>query len=255
MAEQAQNPFFRGFRLALEGMKTAFRSREVRRAYLEAVAIIFVLGLGFAAAAIWALWTYGPPEPGAALWLVITLWIACVVGTLLALLLGPLLAIFVVNIAFPFFNVGVFMAGMRVIDPERAAGLEGKPGMPMAPAAGIATRRLLKFLLLSVVFFAIGLIPVVGTILGTVGELLLAARTIAWELLDPYFDILDIRYAEQKEIVARHKRALLGFGLPVSLMLGIPLVGPFLFGLAQVAGAAFVASELPVDPREGDEAG
>jgi hypothetical protein len=51
-------------------------------------------------------------------------------------------------------------------------------------------------------------------------------------------------------LIGRHQKALLGFGLPIALLFGIPIVGPLLFGLAQVAGAMFVARELPVDPRE-----
>ena len=75
-------------------------------------------------------------------------------------------------------------------------------------------------------------------------------RTLGWDLLDPYFDCLDIRHAEQREFVDRHERALMGFAVPVALVFAIPFIGPLLFGFAQAAGAVFVARELPVDPRE-----
>jgi uncharacterized protein involved in cysteine biosynthesis len=95
---------------------------------------------------------------------------------------------------------------------------------------------------------------VVGTIIGTLAQAWLTSLTVAWELLDPYFDCLDIRHAEQRDFVGRHQKALLGFGLPISLMLAIPIAGPLLFGLAQAAGAIFVAREVPVDPREQQQA-
>lgn len=244
------SPYLRGFHAAREGMKTAFRSAELGKAYLRLAGMVFALTLVISGGSIWGLWASTDPSPDAATWMVVGMWVLRVIGSLVALLIGPLLAIFTVNIAFPMFNKAVFLAGLRVIDPERAAALEAKPGMPLGPSIGIAVWRLTKFLALSLCCLLIGLIPVVGTIIGTLGQAWLTARTIAWELLDPYFDCLDIRHAEQRELIDRHQKALLGFGLPISLMLAIPIVGPLLFGLAQVAGAMFVARELPIDPRE-----
>ena len=253
MSEQQQeqpSPYVRGFRIAAEGMKTAFRSPEVGKAYIKVAAAVFLLSLVISGGSIWALWANTAASADAAMWLVVSMWALRIVGSLGALLIGPLLAIFTINIAFPMFNQGVFMAGLRAVDPKRAAALEAKPGMPLGPSVGIAIWRLIKFVLLSLCCLLIGLIPVVGTIIATVAQAWLTARTVAWELLDPYFDCLDIRHAEQRELVERHQKALLGFGLPISLMLAIPFVGPLLFGLAQAAGAMFVARELPIDPRE-----
>jgi CysZ protein len=248
------SPYLRGVRIALDGMKLAFRSPEVGRAYLRVSLVIFALALLLASSSIWALWSTTTPAADAQMWLVVALWAARVIGTVAALVLGPMLAIFIVNIGFPFFNQSVFMAGMRAVDPERAARLEGRPGMSLPRAVGLASFRFLKFLGLGALLFVIGLVPVVGTVIASVAGLLLASRTVAWELLDPYFETLDIRHAEQRALIRRHQKVLLGFGLPIALMLAIPIVGPLLFGLAQVAGAVFVARELPVDPREGQAA-
>jgi CysZ protein len=250
MSEPATSPYVRGFRIALEGMKLAFQSPEVGRAYVRVSLVIFSLGLLLAGIGILALWTNTEPAPDAEAWLVAVLWIARVVGSMAALVLGPLMAIYVVNIGFPFFNQGVFMAGMRAIDPKRAAGLEDKPGMSVGRAIGLALWRFLKFVGLGLMLFVIGLVPVIGTVIATVGGLILASYAVAWELLDPYFETLDIRHAEQRALIKRHKKVLLGFGMPIALLFGIPIVGPLLFGLAQVAGAMLVARELPIDRRE-----
>jgi CysZ protein len=250
MPEPVKSPFVRGFHLAVDGMKLASRSPEVGRAYLRASLLIFALGLLLASGSIWALWANTVPAADAGTWMVVLMWTARVVGSLAAFVLGPLLAVFIVNIGFPFFNQQVFMAGMRVADPERAALLEGKQGMSLPRAIGLALWRFVKFLGLSVLLFLVGLVPVVGTVIAPVGSVLLAARTVSWELLDPYFEMLDIRHAEQRVLVGQHQKLLLGFGLPIALLLGIPIVGPLLFGLAQVAGAVLVARELPIDPRE-----
>ncbi|MFO7561408.1 MAG: EI24 domain-containing protein [Enhygromyxa sp.] len=247
---QPPSPFVRGFRIALEGMKLALRSEDVSRIYLRAAAVIFGLSLVIDAGLIGGLFWLTSPAEDAALWLLVAVWIARVIGTLAALLVGPLLAIFTVNIAFPFFNQGVFLAGLRLVDPERAAALEAKPGMPFAPAAGLAAWRLIKFVVLSAGLFVLGLIPVVGSLVAAALQLWLTARTVSWELMDPYFDSLDIRDAEQREIVGRLQKPLLGFGVPVALLLAIPFVGPLCFGLAQAAAGTFVGREFPIHPRE-----
>ena len=230
----AGSPYLRGFRAALEGMKTALRSEEVGHAYLKLAAAIFGLSLAIDAGAL----------------MVIVLWVARVVGILVSVIVGPLLAVFIVNIAFPFFNQGVFLAGVRAVDPERAVILESKRGLSLPRGAGIATLRLLGFLALSLCCLLIGLIPVVGTIAGTAGQVWVTARALSWELIDPYLDALELGYSEQRAFVRAHRGVLIGFGLPVSLMMAIPFVGPLFFGLAQAAGGMFVARELPVDPRE-----
>lgn len=251
MPESGKSPYVRGFRIALDGMKLAFDSPEVVRAYIRVSLVIFSLGLLLAGISILALWTNTEPAPDADAWLIALLWVARVVGSLAALVVGPLVAIYVVNIGFPFFNHSVFMAGLRAADPKRAAGLEGKPGMPVGRAVGLALWRFVKFVGLGLVLFVIGLVPVVGTVIASVGGLALASYAVAWELLDPYFETLDIPHAEQSRLIKRHRQVLLGFGMPIALLFGIPIVGPLLFGLAQVAGAVLVARELPVDPREG----
>jgi len=231
-------------------MKLALRSKEVGRAYLRAAAVIFALTVVIDVGVIFGLFHFTTPADDAALWLLVVLWVARVIGTIAALLVGPLLAIFTVNIAFPFFNKGVFLAGLQLADPERAAALAAQPGMPFWPAVGIQVWRLIKFVVLSAGLFLLGLVPVVGSVVAAALQLWLTARTISWELMDPYFDCLDIRYAEQREFVDRLQKPLLGFGVPVALMMAIPLIGPLGFGIAQAAAGTFVAREFPIDPRE-----
>ncbi|HVI00689.1 MAG TPA: EI24 domain-containing protein [Enhygromyxa sp.] len=244
-----QSPYSRGARAALDGIKIALRSNEVGKAYLRAAAVIFALTVVIDIGTIWGLWHFTTPATNAELWLVVVLWIARVIGTLGLLLIGPLLAIFTVNTAFPVFNKELFLAGLRDVDPARAAALAAKPGMGIPTAIGISLRRMLGFLLLSAALFVLGFVPVIG-IVATGLQLWLTARTLAWELMDPYFDCLDIRFAEQKQFIARLHKPLLGFGFPIVLLFAIPFVGPLCFGLAQAAAATFVAREFAIDPRE-----
>ncbi|NVB42709.1 EI24 domain-containing protein [Pseudenhygromyxa sp. WMMC2535] len=254
-AQTDDRPFVRGLHAARDGLELAFSRAEVRKAYFRVALGLFALTLVLDGGALWALFHFTVPDVDAGKLLVIGLWTLRVVGTLLVLLLGPLVAILVVNIVFPLFNQDVFMAGLRVADSERAALVEAGPGMPTAASVGGAALRLLTFLLMSLGFFLLGLIPVVGGVVGFVGQTWLTARTVAWELMDPYFDRVDLRYAEQRSFVSTHRRALLGFGLPVAWLLAIPVVGPLAFGLAQAAAGTFVAREVPVHAREGQGGG
>lgn len=250
MSTPPLSPYARGFRAAVDGMKVALRSKEVGRAYLRAAAVIFAMTVVIDVGAIWSLFHFTVPADDAELWRVVVLWVARVIGTLAALLIGPLLAIFTVNIAFPMFNRGIFVAGLQAVDPDRAAALAAKPGMPTGPAVGIAAWRLIKFVVLSAGLFVLGLVPVIGSLAATALQLWLTARTVSWELMDPYFDCLDIRYAEQRQFIARHQKPLLGFGAPVALLMAVPFFGPLCFGVAQAAAGTFVAREFPIDPRE-----
>lgn len=173
----ADRPIARGFRAAIDGMKAALRNEDLGRAYLRVAAVIFLLTILIDGAALWALFHFTVPPGDAAWWLVVLLWTARVIGTIGSLLIGPLLAIFTVNIAFPVFNKEIFLAGLRIIDPERADALAAKPGMPLSVAVGIPLWRLFKFLILSLGLLLLGLIPVVGSIAAAILQTWLTART------------------------------------------------------------------------------
>jgi CysZ protein len=242
--------FMRGVRAALDGVRVALRDPGVRKAYLRVVLGLLLLTLVIDALGLWWLFSFVDPSVAEQAWMGVLFWLLRVVGALLILLIGPMVAILVMNVAFPFFNEPVFMAGLRAQDPERADRVAAGPGMPLAVSAGIAALRLARFVGLTIVFMLIGLVPIIGGIIGMLGQAWLTARTVSWELMDPYFDRLDIRLDGQKEFVARHRDALLGFGFPLWLMLAIPLVGPLLFGWAQGAAGTFLVREVPPHPRE-----
>ncbi len=244
------SPFARGVRAALDGLRLAIGDAGVRKAYLRVVLGIFALTLVIDVLALWGLFTAADPSQADAIWLEIVYWIARILGAALVLLIGPLLAIFTINIAFPFFNEGIFMAALRSQDPARAERVAAGRGLSIASAAGTATIRLIRFLAGSLLFLVIGLIPVIGSVIGAVGQTWLTARTVAWEMIDPWFDRLGMGWTEQKAFVKQHERSLLGFGLPLSLILAIPLAGPFLFGLIQASAATWLVREVPSHPRE-----
>jgi len=228
--------------LALRGLRLALGNREVRKIYLRLAlalmltSIVLVAGLGYA---IWAL----IPAPESLL----LAWTLRIVGTVLTLLAAPLLALFVVNIVFPFLGEDVFLAGLRAVDPARADELAAAEGTGFAASTANSLRRLLYFVGVTLLSFMLALVPVLGAVLGPLAQLWFGSRMLSWELLDPYFDRRGLDHAGQRATMKAHRSAMFGFGVPWTLLLAIPIVGPLGFGLAQAAAALLVTDVL--EPR------
>ncbi|MCA9704911.1 MAG: EI24 domain-containing protein [Myxococcales bacterium] len=243
--------FMAGVSAAWSGMRLALRSPEVRRAYVQMVGVLFVVAAALDVAGIWAVLHWTPIDGDTSWWATIGLWVARILGVAVVLLVAPLISLSVVNLVFPFLGERVFLASMRVISPARAEQLAGQPGLPLASGLVITVLRLLLFFGASLLAFVVSLVPVVGQVAGPVLQGYLSARGLAWELLDPYLDALGLGFAEQRAFVAAHRPALVGFGLPLAMLMAVPLVGPLLFGVAQGAVARLVIDviEAPAAPH------
>ena len=229
-----------GAALALRGLRLAVRSPEVRRVYLHLALALVVTSIALMAALGFAIWVLLPAPGEAELWKQILLWTLRIGGTALALMAAPLLSLFIVNIVFPFLGERVFFAGLRLVDPGRAAELEAAGGVGFTTSVGSSLRRLVYFLGVTVLTFLLTLVPVLGAVLGPAAQLWFASRMLSWELLDPYFERRGLDYAGQKGVVTTHRAAMFGFGAPWTLLLALPIVGPLGFGLAQAAAALLV---------------
>lgn len=229
-----------GVTLALRGLRLALHTPAVRRIYLRlalaiaATAAVLVVGLNFV---IWGL----IPVPEST-WLYLLVWTLRVAGTALVLIAAPVMALFVVNIVFPFLGESVFLAGLRAVDPARADELAAAGGTGFRSSTVSSIRRLLYFIGVSVLIFLLALVPVLGAVLGPVAQLWFTASMLSWELLDPYFDRRGLDYAGQRAAMKAHRATMFGFGAPWTLLLAVPVFGPLGFGLAQ-AGAALLVTE------------
>ncbi|WAS94445.1 EI24 domain-containing protein [Nannocystis punicea] len=237
----------RGLQLAGRGLQLALASAEVRRAYARLAVVLVVLAVALTVALGGLLWWMVPVDGDMSWTTWLGRWALRVGGGLLALVAAPMLAYFVVSIGFPFLADGVFMAGVRAVDPALATRLERSSELGFVAATIGSIRRALYFLGVTVVLFGLTLVPFVGPLLGPPLQLWYAARTFSWELLDPYFERIGSDYTHQQTVVRAHRATLAGFGLPWVAVMALPFVGPLLFGLAQAAVAAVVADELEAD--------
>jgi CysZ protein len=244
--------FMAGVSSAWSGMRLSSRSADLRRTYLQLVLALLCTATLLDVVGIYAVLHFTPIGDDTAWWQLALVWVVRVVGIAVVLLAAPLVGLGLVNLVFPFLGERVFMAAMRVVSPARAEQLAASPGLPLTTAMGVAVLRLSMFVATGLGAFVVSLVPVVGQVLGPALQGYLGARGLAWELLDPYLDKLELGFSAQRAFVAAHRPALVGFGLPLMLVMAIPLVGPLLFGLAQGAAAKLVVEVIESTPTSRD---
>ena len=95
-----------------------------------------------------------------------------------------------------------------------------------------------RFLFYFTLFFVIGFVPVVGTVIGTMGQIYFISEGLALQLLDIYIrSYKEWNYHRRRKFISENRWTVIGFALPYTLLLSIPLLGTILLGYAQ-AGAA-----------------
>lgn len=229
-----------GLKAAFTGIGLALGSREVWRSYILIVLGILVVSIGLDVLGIWGLRSLTQVSPDAHWLAVAAMRTLRILGSALVLLLSPLISIFLVNVLVPVFNEIPFLAGMRAIAPARAAELEATEGLRPVESIVLSLVRLAVLLCFNAFAFALSFIPVVGVVLGPAVGLVLTARQLGWELLDPYFNRLGMKMDPQRDLVRRHRSAIIGFGLPFAVLFAVPFVGPLCFAWAQAAAARLV---------------
>jgi len=90
----------------------------------------------------------------------------------------------------------------------------------------------------SLLWLACSVIPVVGSFITWFGQTWLVADRMGWNLLSVYtIYAKKMSYRQQKHWMRARKWRIIGFTLPYMLLASIPIVGPFLLGLAQASTA------------------
>jgi uncharacterized protein involved in cysteine biosynthesis len=245
-----QHGIVAGVSAAFRGLRIATSTPEVGRAYLKLAAVVLALSIVLDVAGIWTVLHFTAGDGDQEWWERVGLVLVRVAGIGIVLLAAPVIAMFISNTLFPFLSEKVFLAGMRAVDPARADQLAAMPGMPLATAVSQNIIRMLLFIALSVGAFAFSFVPVVGSIGGPILQAYFTARALGWELLDPYFEKLEYRFDAQHRFVREHRAPLVGFALPYSLVMAIPILGPFAFGIAQAAAGVFTREILETPPPQ-----
>jgi uncharacterized protein involved in cysteine biosynthesis len=236
--------FFSGLRASFSGLALSLRRGPVRRLYLRLLLIVTLVCVAFQAAGVWAVLTYWSPETDASTLANVGHILAEIVAIILVLLAAPLLALLLISVALPVLAESLFLAALDTRRPELADALRSGKGLSIAASVNSSLRRMARLLLVTLASFALALVPIIGVVAGPALQILGTARALSWELLDPWFDLNRMPYKEQKSFVSEHSALCLGFGLPYSLLMAIPIIGPMTFGIAQSGAALLVADAL-----------
>lgn len=128
----------------------------------------------------------------------------------------------------------------------------GKPGPKFSlvgflrgAAVGVlhGLRRLGVAIIAFVLLFALGFIPIIGTIAATILGVWLASRGAAYDCYDAVLSRRELAYRDKLAFLATHRKRTLGLGLAVVGMLVVPGLNLVALGLG-TAGATLASLEL-----------
>lgn len=243
-----------GFRCLLSGLRNARSAPGLGRAYgryalalvLTSLVLIAALGTGAFQGLEWVLTERVDADLSETARTVIEV-VGTVVVVAISLVIAPVLSLVIVGAALPIWSEQLFYAGMHGIDPARAVRLSSAPGDGITVSLRLGMRRLVRLLVVQLLGFGLSFVPVIGVILGPAVSLVGAGWIVGWEMIDPYLSRLGLSIPEQRAVARAHRRDLLGFGVPASAIMAIPVLGPAFFGLIQVAAARLVHERMPIE--------
>jgi CysZ protein len=134
----------------------------------------------------------------------------------------------------------------------------GRPGPKFSIAAflrgaalGIlhGLRRLGIAIFAFVLLFALGFIPIIGTIAAAIIGVWLGARGAAYDCYDAVLSRRELPYRDKLAFLATHRKRTLGLGLAVVGMLVVPGLNLVAFGVG-TAGATLASLELATAPAD-----
>lgn len=237
-----------GFQEAITGGYYAMTNPKTREDYLH---FLFSMGqilvVMYAAFAILSM-LYWP------ILLFLVAWAPGLITQILTVI--PLWAYMVTRKRTPMATNKLFLNELERLSPPRARELEQQMNLNEKFNQGWKDdlyhdlRTSWHFTRASLLWLAISLIPVVGSIISWIGQTWLVADRMGWNLLSVYtISAKKMSYRQQKHWMRARKWRILGFTLPYMLLASIPIVGPLFLGLAQAATAHVYYHLLSKDPE------
>jgi len=181
-------------------------------------------------------------------------WLASVASTLVSVLVVIAL---VFAALFAFTSVAAMIAGpfCEMLSERVEAAMTGQPppafslgefahGALLGVAHGI--RRLISALIGLCVVFALGFVPVIGTVAALVVGVWWAASAAAYDCYDAVLARRSMAYRDKLAFLARHRGRTLGLGAAVAGMLFVPGLNLVALGLG-AAGATVAAQAIQRD--------
>jgi CysZ protein len=128
-----------------------------------------------------------------------------------------------------------------------AAGVNLPWSKEFARSVGEGVRLLVFSVVVGVIVFLVGLIPVVGQVVGPVAGALVGGWGLAVELTGIPFARRGVRLRDRRRVLRRHRWLAMGFGVSVFLCFFVPL-GAVIVMPAAVAGATLLTRYVHGQP-------
>ncbi len=169
------------------------------------------------------------------------------VAVQVALLGGYLFASWALFVALTLLLGEPFYARIHAETERMLGGVPQPDELGLVTAVGDGLRLLRRGALLAVAVFAVGTVPVVGTVIAAVGGAGVTAWLLADELLARPLEARGLDAKARARLLRRSRRSVLGFGLAVMLCFWVPF-GAVVAMPAAVVGATRLARELLGEP-------
>lgn len=246
MRETFAGRFARGATYHLRALALLRAHPELRRYLLWPVVVNVLAGGLLYAGMLWGGWL-------AVDWLVAQLpaWLAFMALVLhllliagLLVLTGILVAKFGVILGSPWYGqLAERIEAMR-LGPDVSLPASGGAIDDIGQAVGYELKKLALTLGLGLPLLAINLVPVAGSIVGTLGGVALGVTILCLDFLDPALGRRRLRFRAKLKTVYRHMPATGGFGLVSLALVGIPLVNLLTVPLSVTAGTLLYCDEI-----------
>lgn len=238
----------RGARFAFQGATHAFRRGRVLQTCWPLFLTSLVLTLLLQGGLILLVLRFTRGDDVRAWWAVAGMVVLRFLGIVASLIAGALLGLLLTTLFVPLLTERIFYTSWRALDAARADELLAAEGLSLRQEIGFGLRRLGRLLPRIIGAFLLSFVPLLGLLLGPAAEAFVAARFLSWELLEPWMSRRAMSWDEQIALLQRERWLLVGFALPFVPSLAIPLVGPFLFTVAQAAMPVLVREVFEKSP-------
>ncbi len=162
-------------------------------------------------------------------------------------------AVFSLVLIFTFTAVGMILAGpfMEVVSEKVDEIRLGRKTAPQGTSIlsdvvrslGTQVKKIVLFLLIQGGCLLFHFIPLIGNLVATAMQTIVAFFFLAWEFWDFPMDVRRMDFARKKDLMLRYKSTALGFGAVCFVYMLIPVFN-FIMMPASVAGATILVSKL-----------
>jgi uncharacterized protein involved in cysteine biosynthesis len=167
--------------------------------------------------------------------------VAAVVG---CLVIGPVLFNLGASLVMPIFYGRIFSVARSASGAAEEAEFDTAA---VARIVAVEVRRIVRFVLLSLLALLLNLVPVVGSAAYMVVQFTLSASALGWDLLSHHFELHNLSYEEQKAWVKANRSLVLTLGGVATALCAIPIV-QLVFITTNVAGAGVLSARLDGAP-------